>query len=359
MSHSSYIPHKLRPPPIPEEPQKHQDQKKTPRDYLSNLTLSEVLPPNNILKLFLAENRIDLPLPTQRAIVSLLVQHYTDFYKSPSSESLDSFCVEFPDDLSMRIMSLAQESSESVRQLAFVISKHSAPSIYISHALYGLAYARQDLEAGYAMSRQCIKGLPGLAPDPAKGYQILHVLSGRGHGRSMYTLGCHLFNVHPKKGVELLTAAAGQDVKEACTQLGHLYLYGNVKSGVLRNLKTAETFLLRASKLGHPEGSFYLSTLYSSQSVIRDPTTNGNNTDDVESASVAVDDEKAFGLLVDAAMKGLPVAQFNVGVAYFEGRGTKDSEKDIFRATEYWKMASEGGVQLAQVRFPSITQYSY
>jgi TPR repeat protein len=63
------------------------------------------------------------------------------------------------------------------------------------------------------------------------------------------------------------------------------------------------------------------------------------------------DQKKAFKYFQKAAIKGMPEAQYNVGLRFLHGNGT---EQNHFNAAEFFRMASMQNFQLAQINLATM-----
>ena len=125
--------------------------------------------------------------------------------------------------------------------------------------------------------------------------------------------------------LEQLRARAGQSDAEAQTELGNAYNAG--QAGLKQDYAEALKWYRRAAEKGFAMAQYNLGLAYE------------------QGRGVPVDERQAFKYYLQAAEQGLAAAQFNAGNMYAAGRGIG---RDLFEANLWFKQAAEKGIAEAQ-----------
>ncbi|KAI7823806.1 hypothetical protein BC939DRAFT_450871 [Gamsiella multidivaricata] len=195
-----------------------------------------------------------------------------------------------------------------------------------------LAINNGDAYCRYPYAALLYRGAKGFPADRAKGRAYMEVLANPKNKRF--------------KGIPVaMTALAGIYVRED------------------KNYEGARDLYVKAAHAGEPQASVALGRMYLSGELPRDTamarkyfeiaTKSDESSPEAHFllGSMEMDQEKpnfkgAFQHFQKAASKGLPEAQYNVGLAYFRGVGVP---KNDALAIEYWKMSGQQGFGLAQL----------
>ncbi|MFN2507496.1 MAG: PDZ domain-containing protein [Chthoniobacterales bacterium] len=202
---------------------------------------------------------------------------------------------------------------------------------------YEKAASQKHTDAQYALAQMLQTGR-GVKQDEEAALDFLKRAAGGGHLEAMATLGSFYAsgkNVapDPKAAVRLLTPAAEAGLARAQHELGALYYSGR---GVARDHATAAQWMHKAAAQGYVAsqaalGSMYLTAQppdyakafeWLSKAAAKDNPQSLNALGQMyrNGWGVAKDERNAFEYQLRAAQAGNLSAQFNVGIAYLEGK---------------------------------------
>lgn len=197
--------------------------------------------------------------------------------------------------------------------------------------------------AQYRLGRMYRDGR-GVPKDVDKAKTCLENAVERGHNGSkldlvelLYTSGT---DDELKKAYEVCLELASKGNKDAQFRLSRMYLHGK---GTAKNEDESIRWLEEAAKNGHNGARKELNARNRSATQERPAMTKKEEKEYLESLK-DIGSEEAFRSIInycnDAVERGDPIAAYYLSKAYREGRGV---EKDIDKANEYLRMASEGG----------------
>ncbi len=197
-------------------------------------------------------------------------------------------------------------------------------------------------EAGCAMAQRslaaCFEQGIGVTKNPFKARFWLQRAAEQGNAEARYELGCYYLNEKTsvftvREASKWLNRAAYQNHSAACNRLGIIALAKNNAAGY----QEAVEHFTKASRLENRDAKFNLATLYK------------NGTGVPQSA------QKAFNLMQDAALNGLPAAQNDLGAFYEAGFGIA---RNLALATEWFKKAAANGDSLASYNLSVLAERS-
>lgn len=182
-------------------------------------------------------------------------------------------------------------------------------------------------------------GYRGTEKNEERGIELMSALARKGHPYAQMNLAAILMRTQPdmvKQAVQLYELAGRSGISSAYTELGRMYRLGY---GVHQDHTKAMDYFRKGTASeagGNPQCHFMLGVYYSS----------GLGTESKEP-----DQAKAFKHFQKAAIKGMPEAQYNVGLRFLKGHGV---EPNMFNAAEFFTMAASQGFQLAQANLASM-----
>ncbi|KAG0246684.1 hypothetical protein BGX31_010553 [Mortierella sp. GBA43] len=290
---------------------------------LDSLSLRDVLPPDEFLKK-LIESKEGLNLTVQGT--KELVQPVLDVL--PLAEN-DPKRVK----VEKEFLKECKKKDIPIRDLAAWSLQFSRDGAPLTLALYKIMVDDGDLISRYSYGTMLYRGAKGVPRDPVKGRKILesmakpHMTSrARPFPWAQMTLG----GIYAREDKdfeaarEMYQAAANAGLVEGRVSLGRMYYSGELP----KDIDKAKSYFEQAIALeDNAEAHFLLGVIELEQQEKPDKT-------------------KVFTHYEKAASKGLPEAQYNLGVMYFRGDGMP---KNDILAVEYWKMAGEQGYGLAQL----------
>ncbi|KAJ2160708.1 hypothetical protein GGF46_002066 [Coemansia sp. RSA 552] len=248
-----------------------------------------------------------------------------------SPESLDKWKAEVLDEFGMNLRVIGKMgkmiySGFKDKLLGLALLRVAAEE---GHRYSGLLYAAHFLDNSATLDehrRDC----RGVVIDLAK----------RGHGDSQLALFLYFTRVlkRPNEAMYWLKQATDQKLSKAALLSGCMYR-GDQRYGGLSepNPEKAKEWFEKAIEYGAAkEGYFALGNMYSSGRA---------------SKYGKPDYDQALGLFEKAAALGHAESQYNVGVCYMEGKGTK---KDAGLAVEYWTMAGAQRFPIALLNLGKI-----
>ncbi|KAH6566970.1 hypothetical protein BASA60_009225 [Batrachochytrium salamandrivorans] len=258
--------------------------------------------------------------------VSKLTQFLIDNYSS---------CT--PTELSNKIKEQFPKAVESdILFLIKVLWKHSDAGGPIALALAQSGIHCGNMEAEFQYSKMLMKGMPGVPPNRELAMVHVRSLADRSHGGAIYILALQAIQAQRKSEAgRLMALSAENGFALAQFQMGSwLAVDGSV---MIKDPSRAVGYLTSAHKQGVVEATYMLSVMYSRG---------------VGAPNKKPDYKKAHDLLLEAAEKGLSVAQHDLGSVYYEGQ--VDVPRNVSLGLEYWSMASEGGFALSQINIAKV-----
>ncbi|KAJ1342308.1 hypothetical protein BSLG_003231 [Batrachochytrium salamandrivorans] len=193
-----------------------------------------------------------------------------------------------------------------------------------------------NMEAEFQYSKMLMKGMPGVPPNRELAMVHVRSLADRSHGGAIYILALQAIQAQRKSEAgRLMALSAENGFALAQFQMGSwLAVDGSV---MIKDPLRAVGYLTSAHKQGVVEATYMLSVMYSRG---------------VGAPNKKPDYKKAHDLLLEAAEKGLSVAQHDLGSVYYEGQ--VDVPRNVSLGLEYWSMASEGGFALSQINIAKV-----
>ncbi|KAJ3167706.1 hypothetical protein HDU88_002153 [Geranomyces variabilis] len=283
----------------------------TPEDVLPQLTVQAALHRNG---------EVTIPPETQKAIV----YEALDYLRGPHSQQALSA-------LETTLYKLAEGNMKNLYVVGMMLLKHNPDEgSRLGKVVMEAAAKKRYLDAEFELAQLLTKDLPGSPKNMSKAMQTLASLAGRGHALSQYVLGARYLTTgqDPRAGLALLEKAAASGQKDALTQLGRFYHEGLGKKFLKKDVPKAIRYLEKAREKG---------TVYALSAP-----------ENVEKPQL-----KAYELYLEAASKGLPAAQHNLGSLLFQG-APPEVPRDALRAIEYWTMAAENKHPLSQINLAKV-----
>nr|KAJ3407567.1 hypothetical protein HK105_003350 [Polyrhizophydium stewartii] len=257
-----------------------------------------------------------------RKVVQLLID---DFQRLTPAELSDELAAKHP--------SVGQAD---LLMLARILRKHTDQGIPLAAALcQALMHCGND-EAAFIYANMIGKGFPGTPRNEELGARMIRELADRNHGQSLYLLALKALAAQRKtEAIRLMIRSAENGFSQAQQQMG-VWLKSS-DTIVLKNADLAVRYLQKAHEQGLVESTYLLATMYEK----------GRGT-----PGGKPDIKKVHELLVQAASKGLAVAQYDLGSYYFQGHA--DIPRNLDLAIEYWTMAAEGHFAFAQINLGNM-----
>lgn len=205
------------------------------------------------------------------------------------------------------------------------------------------AAAEGDAQAQFELAQFYLElGGPERVDDD-KAWDWLNKSADAGNPSALATLGSILFDgstfgarkieADPAKAVEKFSALAEQGVPAGLRTMGELYAGG--LAGVPRDFPKALDYFTRAAQGNDPTAQLVLAGYYD-KGVDVDPKDG--------KIEVTPNAAAALGLYRLAARNNLPLALYNVGIFYEEGRAV---DRDVEKAFAHFLQAAGGGFALA------------
>ncbi|KAJ3158516.1 hypothetical protein HDU86_002741 [Geranomyces michiganensis] len=293
---------------------------------LEYLIPQDVLPQHEVQAAMYERAEVTIPPETQKEIV----QEVLDFLRGPHSQQAVTT-------LEAR---LYKRTASRVKDLKSRTRHPPDDGARLGKVVMEAVAKKRYLDAEFEIAQLLTKDFPGSPKNMSKSLQMLASLASRGHTLSQYVLGTRYITTRQdlRAGIALLEKAAANGHREALTQMGLFYRDGLGKSFLKKDVPRAIRYFEDARKQGSVAATFYLGTVYA----LNPPA-------DVENPQ-----SKAYELYQEAAYKGLPAAQHNLGCLLFEGTPPDVFSRDIQRAIEYWSMAAENKHPLSQINLAKV-----
>eukprot|EP00912_Choanoflagellata_sp_UC4_P000273 UC4_evm1s173 len=254
-------------------------------------------------------------------LVLFLISHEDGFLHPPRalpegipSENVYSYAVEI---LKFVKTDDCDINKDAISQLVLPLLRLTVKTGSLDGALF---YAQLLLEGIYVKK------------NTERGLKLLKALVAQDHGDAAYILGrvyrLGLFGITQDLGsaLELFELSASQESSQAFAEQGHMYRDG---IGVQQDDQEAVRLYEKGSIDDDPGAHCALAHMY----------TNGRG-------GLHVNFDKAFEYYMKATKKNYPLAEFNVGCAYFLGKGI---EADIAKAADYFETASKMGFSMGTI----------
>ncbi|KAI8804235.1 hypothetical protein BJ742DRAFT_825434 [Cladochytrium replicatum] len=318
----------------------------------NSIVVSDIIPPENVRRLVHKEKKLGMNSAAQKSFAEIVQGVVLKAAKEGNENvSLD----EVHDDL----LKLCGNDWKDFAVMGIMLARHSiAGSPLGVLVLHHVATRSGDIEATFHLAQLLSSGCePILAADRASARILIESLATQHeHRGAMYAKGMHMIlkadialgnKETPKtdaesqktvqeavEGIEWIRRGAEKGFVPACVQMGHILTKGFILE---RDGKKAAQYLKVAAEQGQAEALFLLGALHASG----------------ELSDSGPDNVLAFEYYLAAAMKGLAVAQHNVGSCYFEGTAPSASpsqdapKRDLLRAIEFWEMAASQNFQLS------------
>lgn len=202
----------------------------------------------------------------------------------------------------------------------------------LAFALFKILVDDGDHASHYSYGVLLYRGAKGVPADPVKGRAIIesiakprpHVPSNARHHAQMVMGSIYAReDKNYEAAREMYQAASSAGIMGAKVSLGRMYLSGELPKDPTK----AKRYFDQAIAIEENREAYFLLGVL-----------------EMEKEKPNID--TAFRNFEKAASKGLPEAQYNLGLAYFRGAGVP---KNDALAVEYWKMAGQQGFGLAQL----------
>ncbi|CAO3594527.1 unnamed protein product [Absidia cylindrospora] len=295
----------------------------TPDVILSELVLKDILPPNEQLELMKKHKQFKLSLPEQKQLVQ---------------QVLDSLQNSQPLNSQQLLKHVGGDKSE-LTATGNMLLRSSKVGALVSLELYRHAMDIGDDQGTFSYANMLYRGYQGTIKNEEKGVELMSILARKGHPYAQMNLAAIIMRTQPdkvKQAIQLYELAARSGISSAYTELGRMYRLGY---GVHQDHNKAMEYFRKGTAVdsgGNPQCHFMLGVYYSSG---------------LGTTSKEPDQTKAFKHFQKAAIKGLPEAQYNVGLRFLKGHGV---EQNMFNAAEFFTMAATQGFQLAQANLASM-----
>ncbi|KAF9172729.1 hypothetical protein BGX20_005010 [Mortierella sp. AD010] len=303
---------------------------------LSELTLKDVLPADEFVQQLITRNKFNVTVEELKQEVQRLldvlplaesdpvrVQAEKEFWKNCKAKEVD------------------------VYRLASSIMQFTRDGAPMTLAMYKVGIDNGDFIAKYSYGIMLYRGARGVPADKAKGRAIIESLAKPKINSPLLGLPpamAALAGIYARddKNYEaardMYLAASKKGVVEARVALGRMYLNGELPIDHNMARKCFEEVI--KTENDNAEAHFLLGTL---DMMSLEKEYGEDEQDEVKRRSKQ---KSSFQHYQKAASKGLPEAQYNVGLAYFRGQGVP---KNDALAIEYWKMSGQQGFGLAQL----------
>ncbi|KAM3578754.1 hypothetical protein VKS41_008773 [Umbelopsis sp. WA50703] len=279
-----------------------------------DLTVKDILPKDELLKILMANNNLTMPIEKQKAAVQAVLETLQQVQPTASV---------FP-----TLLELSGNKSSEITALSNVILRANKHASEVALVLYECAMNAGDDTAAFSYSNMLYRGHGGIPKDVERGIQILTDLARKGHPYAQMNLAAIVMRTKEdggKTAVQLYELAGRGGIDSAWTELGRMHRAG---LGVAQDHAKAMEYFRKGAQSGNAQCNFMLGVYYSAPQ-------DGSS----------VDQAAAFKHFQKAAIKGMPEAQYNVGLRYFTGNGV---EQNFVNAAEFYLMAAAQGFPLAE-----------
>ncbi|KAF9358920.1 hypothetical protein BGX26_000624 [Mortierella sp. AD094] len=330
---------------------------------LSELTLKDVLPADEFVQQMITNNKFNITLEELKQEVQKLldilplseddpvrVQIEKEFWKTCKKKDIDvyslaAYILQFTRGTYLSegcVIICIQRSINLVNRFNTLLD--GAP---LTLAMYKVGIDNGDFISKYSYAIMLYRGAKGVPANTAKSRAIIESIAKPGASsrvRGFPPAMAALAGIYAREDKnyeaarDMYLAASSKGVVEARVALGRMYLNGElpVDHGMAR--KCFEEVVKLEDN--NAEAHFLLGTL-DMMSLRKE-----SGEEEQDEGKRRSKQKSAFQHYQKAASKGLPEAQYNVGLAYFRGQGVP---KNDALAIEYWKMSGQQGFGLAQL----------
>ncbi|CAO3635755.1 unnamed protein product [Cunninghamella echinulata] len=287
---------------------------------LTNLSLKDILPPDDQLELMIKNKQVKSTIPVQKQIIQLVLDSLQN--NTPINKN--------------QLLKLVNNDKSELTALGNMILRISQVGAPLALKLYEQAMVLEDDQGAFSYANMIYRGYRGTIKNEGLGIKLMSELARKGHPYAQMNLGSIIMRQEPdrvQQAIQLYELAGKNGIGQAYLELGRMYRLGY---GVHQDHQMAISYFQKGSQLNHPQCHFMLG-VYASSGL-------GNTSKEPDQA-------KAFKYFQKAAMKGLPEAQYNVGLRFLKGHGC---EPNMFNAAEFMKMAATQGFQLAQANLANM-----
>ncbi|ORX51177.1 HCP-like protein [Hesseltinella vesiculosa] len=233
-----------------------------------------------------------------------------------------------------RVMKIIGQDIPEITALGNALLQNSKDSAPVAQELYRQAMLAGDDQGSFSYASMLYRGYGGTPTDEEEATKLFSRLSKKGHPYAQMNLASIIMRSHPQRvsdAIQLYELAGKSGVSDAYMELGRMYRLGY---GVHQDHQKAKHYFQQGTENGmsNPRCHFMLGVYCSSP----------ENESDLR---------KAFQHFQVAAAKGLPEAQYNVGLRYLKGQGV---DANPYNAAEFFTMASLQDFQIAQVNLANM-----
>ena len=289
------------------------------QDLLKKVTVKDLLPDDDVLKLSLEHKQTTLPIEKQKELTAEVL----DLVKNERHDA-------------KKILRFVDNKAAELTAFGNILLRSSKYGAPLALELYKYAMENGDDRGAFSYANMVYRGYNGTLKNEDEGIRIMSQLAQKGHPYAQMNLAAILMRTQSDQvpaAIKLYELAGQAGLDNAYSELGRMYRLGY---GVHQDHKKAIEYFTKGAQSGNPQCNFMLGVYYSS----------GLGNDEREP-----DQKKAFKHFQKAAVKGLSEAQYNVGLRFLKGHGV---EANSFNAAEFFRMAALQGFQLAQVNLAGM-----
>ncbi|KAG0006841.1 hypothetical protein BGZ65_002977 [Modicella reniformis] len=288
---------------------------------LKALTIRDVLPPDNLVQQLIQQRKLNVTVDETKELVQMVLDVLPLDEKDPKRFQVEK---EF-----LKVCRKKQVPAREMASWALQYTRDGAPLAFV---LLKMSVDHGDIFSRYSYGAMLYRGARGVPADPVKGRAIIESMAKPSPSSPIHPLPWAMSTLATiyarddgnfEAARDMYLAAANAGVVEARVALGRMYLSGELPRNIA---KAKKCFELAVKMDDNGEAHFLLGVLEMSE---KKPNISA-----------------AFQHYQKAASKGLPEAQYNLGLAYFQGVGVP---KNDALAIEYWKMSGQQGFGLAQL----------
>ena len=198
-----------------------------------------------------------------------------------------------------------------------------------------LSAAQDYAPAQCQMGHFSLYGNFGITQNIDKAMQWYQLAATQGHAAAQNNLGLILFHgaegipQNASDAVQYFQQSAAQGYVPAMNNMGSAFFHG---IGVTRDLIKAEEWFLKAARLGDPGSQFSLAAINDQRGDLKE----------------------AFDLYTEAAQQNHAPSQFNLAVAYGQGKGTP---VNYVQSYMWFRLAELNGFEKAPAGVQSVAQF--
>ncbi|KAL0135780.1 sel1 domain-containing protein [Mucor lusitanicus] len=282
------------------------------QELLGKVTVKDLLPDDDVLKLSLEHKQTTLPIEKQKELTSAVL----DLVKNDKHDA-------------EHIFKLVDNKATELTAFGNILLRSSKYGAPLALELYKYAMDKGDDRGAFSYANMVYRGYNGTPKNEDEGIRIMSQLAQKGHPYAQMNLAAILMRTQPDRvsaAIKLYELAGQAGLDNAYSELGRMYRLGY----------GAIEYFTKGAQSGNPQCNFMLGVYCSS----------GLGNDEREP-----DQKKAFKHFQKAAVKGMAEAQYNVGLRFLKGHGV---EANSFNAAEFFRMAAVQGFQLAQVNLAGM-----